>query len=197
MQQAEEFELYRNESEFIQGSIKNGAKMDSKHFGALIRPLSFGALMMSALLPASAGQSTTAPASAAPVTRAGGASRYHPSHFPKRAHEYYELIWGVDSLRVKAAESGELIRFTYHVNDPEKAKALNDKEIEALLNSPERHVQLVIPSLEKVGKLRQTGSPEADTSYWMAFSNPRRQIRRGDRVNVVIGRFHADGLIVE
>ena len=106
-------------------------------------------------------------------------------------------IWGVDSLRVKAAESGELIRFSYRVIDPEKAIALNDKETEALLNSPERGVQLVIPSLEKVGKLRQTTSPEADTSYWMAFSNPHRQIKRGDRVNIVIGRFHATGLIVE
>jgi hypothetical protein len=31
----------------------------------------------------------------------------------------------------------------------------------------------------------------------MAFSNPRRTVKRGDRVNVVIGQFHADGLLVE
>jgi hypothetical protein len=31
----------------------------------------------------------------------------------------------------------------------------------------------------------------------MAFSNPRRTVKPGDRVNVVIGRFHADGLVVE
>ena len=64
-------------------------------------------------------------------------------------------------------------------------------------NSPEHGVQLVIPSLEKVGKLRQTNAPEPGRSYWMAFSNPRRVVKRGDRVNIVIGQFHADGLIVE
>lgn len=172
--------------------------MKSKYPAALIRPILFASMMSIGISFHAAGQSaSTSATESTPVARERSASRYRPSHFPKRAHEYYELIWGVDSIRVKAAESGELIRFTYRVIDPDKAKALNNKETEALLNSPERHVQLVIPSLEKVGKLRQTGSPEADTSYWMAFSNPRRQIKRGDRVNVVIGRFHADNLVVE
>jgi hypothetical protein len=31
----------------------------------------------------------------------------------------------------------------------------------------------------------------------MAFSNPGRQIKPGDRVDVVIGGFHARGLVVE
>jgi hypothetical protein len=83
------------------------------------------------------------------------------------------------------------------VVDADKAKTLNDKNISALLNCPEHHIQLVIPSLEKVGKLRQINSPESGKSYWMAFSNPRRSVKRGDRVDVVIGQFHADGLIVE
>jgi len=134
--------------------------------------------------------SSGASRSAAPV-------RYHANRFPKRAGEYYRLVWGVDLLNVKAVESGELIRFSFHVLDPEKARLLNDKNVEAYLNSPERHVQLVIPSLEKVGKLRQAGDPESGRSYWMAFSNPHRSIRRGDRVNIVIGQFHADGLAIE
>ena len=74
---------------------------------------------------------------------------------------------------------------------------MNDKNTDAFLNAPEHRVQLVIPSLEKVGKLRQTADPESGRSYWMAFSNPRRLVKRGDRVNVVIGHFHADGLVVE
>ncbi|MDR3409480.1 MAG: hypothetical protein P4L87_00795, partial [Formivibrio sp.] len=81
--------------------------------------------------------------------------------------------------------------------DPNMAKILNDKKVEAYLNSPEHHIQLVIPSLEKVGQLRQSNTPEVGKSYWMAFSNPHRAVRRGDRVNVVIGQFHADGLVVE
>ena len=40
---------------------------------------------------------------------------------------YYEGVWGVGELRVKSAESGELIRFNYRVLDPAKAATLNDK----------------------------------------------------------------------
>lgn len=123
-------------------------------------------------------------------------SRFRPNRFPKRATKYYELVWGIDSPRVKAVESGELIRFTYDVLDGDKAKPLNNKDIEAYLNAPDRNVQLVIPSLEKVGKLRQVNTPEPGRSYWMTFSNPHRTVKRGDRVDVVIGHFHAEGLIV-
>lgn len=124
-------------------------------------------------------------------------TRYQPDPFAGKAGRYYRDVWGVDSLNVKAVESGELIRFTYRVLNPQKAKTFNDKKIEAFLNSPEHRIQLVIPSLEKVGQLRQSNTPEAGVSYWMAFSNPGRRVKRGDRVNIVIGQFHADGLVVE
>jgi hypothetical protein len=124
-------------------------------------------------------------------------SPYKPNHVPKREAEYFGMVWGVDSLSVKAVESGELIRFSYRIVNPEKAKILNDKKMEAFLVSPANSVRLVIPSLEKVGQLRQTNAPEAGRSYWMAFSNPRRTVKRGDHVNVDIGQFHVSGLVVE
>jgi hypothetical protein len=110
---------------------------------------------------------------------------------------YYGLVWGVDSLGVKAVESGEIIRFSYHVLDAGKAKALNDKKAEPSLIDPQAGVKLVVPSLEQVGQLRQSSTPEAGKSYWMAFSNSGRLVKRGDRVSVVIGEFRADGLVVE
>lgn len=125
-------------------------------------------------------------------------SHYVPSHYvPRRATMYYETAWGIDSLSVRAVESGELIRFSYRIVDPSKATVFNDKKIEAFLESPKAHVRLVIPSLEKVGQLRQYNQPEAGKSYWMAFSNPHLTVKRGDYVNVVIGRFHVEGIVVE
>lgn len=124
-------------------------------------------------------------------------SRYIPNHSPKKASEYYSLVWGVDSLSVRVVESGSLIRFSYRIVDPEKAALLNDKKINAFLDAPAYRIRLVVPSLEKVGQLRQINSPQEGQSYWMAFSNPRRTVKRGDRVNVVIGAFHADRLVVE
>jgi hypothetical protein len=59
-------------------------------------------------------------------------------------------------------------------------------------------VSLVVPQMEKVGQLRQASENlEAGKSYWMAFSNAGRRVKRGDRVNVVIGNFQAQGLVVE
>jgi hypothetical protein len=122
---------------------------------------------------------------------------YRPNQVPRREREYLWMIWGVDQLSVKAVESEELIRFSYRVVDPGKAKPLNDKKIDAFLISPVAGIKLVIPSLEKVGQLRQTETPEKGRSYWMAFSNPRRKVKPGDHVNVDIGQFHIAGLVVE
>jgi hypothetical protein len=143
-----------------------------------------------------------APVPAAPVAQppvAAAHSRYQPNRFSRRAELNYGLVWGVDSLSVKWTESGEIIRFAYRVLDGDKAQALNDKKSEPSLIDPQAGVKLVVPSLEQVGLLRQTptGKPEPGKSYWMAFSNKGRHVKRGDRVDVVIGKFHADGLVVE
>jgi hypothetical protein len=137
------------------------------------------------------------PAQTAAAAVAGPPTRYQPNRFAGRAGKYYSLAWGVDGLSVKAVESGKLIRFSYRVVDPSKAKVFNDKKIDAFLDSPAAHARLVIPTLEKVGQLRQYNNPVPGMSYWMAFSNPRTTVKKGDRVNVVIGQFHADGLVVE
>ena len=115
----------------------------------------------------------------------------------RRAEMYYETAWGVGELHVKSTESGELIRFTYRVVDPEKATALNDKKAEPELIDTQAGVKLVVPEMEKVGKLRQSSTPKVGMNYWMAFSNPTRAVRRGHRVDVIIGHFRANGLIVE
>jgi hypothetical protein len=137
-------------------------------------------------------------AAPAPHTAAAPApSRYAPNRAPRREAEYYTAIWGVDSFSVKSVESGELIRFTYRVVDGERAKAINDKKNEAYLISPSAHVKLVVPSLEKVGQLRQSSTPVVGNTYWMAFSNPGRPVKPGDRVDIEIGQFHVQGLLVQ
>ena len=110
---------------------------------------------------------------------------------------YYQGAWGVDSFRVKWAESGELIRFSWRVVDPANAAVLNDKEAEPTLIDPQAGVSLVVPAVSNVGKMRQASTPQAGKSYWMAFSNSGRKVKPGDRIIVQIGQFRADGLIVE
>jgi hypothetical protein len=151
-----------------------------------------------AVNPAAVGKNAaTAKTVAAGKSAAAARPRYKPDRFAGRAGTYYKMVWGVDSLGVKTVESGEIIRFSYRVLDADKAKTLNDEKTEPSLNDPRARVSLVVPSLEKVGKLRQSETPEEGKSYWMAFSNKGRLVKRGDRVNVVIGQFHADGLVVD
>ena len=144
---------------------------------------------------------TTAASQSSSTKPTGGVqskSVHHPLRMPsKSAETYYSAIWGVDSLRVKYTESGEIVRFSYRVVDAGKAMTLNDKKHEPSLIDPKAGVKLVVPTLEKVGQLRQSGTPEPGKVYWMAFSNKGRFVKPGDYVNVVIGNFHANGLVVE
>ena len=157
------------------------------------RMLLAGILGSSILVFPAGAQTPSQPANPKPT--AAGRMRYQPDRFAGRAGKYYSLIWGIDSLSVKYAESGEVIRFSYRVLDANKAKTLNDKKLEPSLIDPKAGVKLVVPSLEKVGQLRQSSTPEAGKSYWMAFSNKGRLVKRGDRVSVVIGKFRADTLV--
>jgi hypothetical protein len=147
-----------------------------------------------------AGTAPSTPSNAATAKDANGhpsPSRYQPDRFAGRAAKYYELTWGIDTISVRLVESGELVRFSYRVLDPNKARVLNDKQNEASLNDPQAGVSLVVPTMEKVGQLRQSTAPEAGRSYWMTFSNKGRHVARGHRVDVVIGQFKASNLVVD
>jgi hypothetical protein len=158
------------------------------------RAMLLSGVLASGILISPAGSQTAAPEAKTPVMVA---SAYKPNRFSRRAELQYGLIWGVDSLSVKSVESGEIIRFAYRVTNGEKAKTLNDKKFEPALIDPRAGVKLVVPKMEKVGALRQSSTPESGKSYWMAFSNKGRLVKRGDRVDVVIGGFRAQGLVVD
>ena len=133
----------------------------------------------------------SAPANPAPY-------RNQPARIANREAAYYEAVWGIDAPNVKAVEEGVILRFSYHVLDPVKAKPLFDKKLNPVLECPEKGIRLVIPSMEKVGQLRQAPPQvEGGKSYWMAFSNTGRPLKPGDRVDIVIGNFRARGLQVE
>lgn len=171
-------------------------------FLVFISVLSCGALCAQSISPVSSEVQTPKSAIKTAASSTKSASAGTPVHFvpnglPGRANMYYSVIWGIDSLRVKSVESGELIRFSWRVLDPRKSAPLNDKKMSPLLLDSQAGVKLVVPTMEKVGQLRQSSTPESDKSYWMAFSNPGRRVKRGDFVSLVIGQFHAIGLVVE
>jgi len=155
------------------------------------------ALAQSGPQPATIAQAPAQAGQAATTKSAGSPTRYSPNRFGGRAGVFYKTVWGIDSLRVKLVESGAIIRFAWRVLDADRAKVLNDKKVEPSLIDPQAGVSLVVPTMEKIGQLRQSAPPEAGRTYWMAFSNNGQLVKRGDRVNVVIGPFRAEGLVVD
>lgn len=110
---------------------------------------------------------------------------------------FYKHWWGVEVLGVRAVSSGLMLRFSYRVLDANKANVLNDKKFTPYLIQEKTGVRLEVPTLEKVGQLRQTATPRGGREYWMVFGNANKLVSPGNRVDVVIGNFRVDGLVVE
>jgi hypothetical protein len=125
------------------------------------------------------------------------ASHYQNTRGTAKSKHYYSEVWGVDKLRASYTSSGNLIKFSYRVIQPKLAKTLGDHENAPELIGIRSNAVLHIPTMEKIGQLRQMSAAEADKDYWMVFSNKGNLVRPGDEVSVIIGRFRADGLIVE
>jgi hypothetical protein len=109
----------------------------------------------------------------------------------------YKRNWGVDIIGVHLVSSGSMLEFRYRVLDAKKAKELNDKRWNPYLIDEATGVKLAVPQMEKIGRLRQTATPQVGRIYWMMFGNPGRRIKPGSHVSVVIGDFRVDGLVVE
>jgi hypothetical protein len=124
-------------------------------------------------------------------------SPYHGNGQNDKAREFYSAVWGIDRLRVSYTMSGNLIRFSFRVVQPKIAKALGEHDETPYLFAPRTSAMLQVPNMEQVGQLRQLHTDQVDKDYWMVFSNKGNLVRRGDRVNVIIGNFHANGLVVE
>ena len=161
-----------------------------------------GPLLLACLGVAAAGfcGAVQAQSEAAPQEARGAVHRtapYPQQRLTDKAKKYYVGAWGVDMMKASYASSGNLIRFSYRVSDAELAKPLGSKEAQPVLIGLRSHAVLQIPVMDKVGPLRQATLPKAGQEYWMMFSNKGNLVRPGDRVNVIIGQFHADGLVVE
>ena len=125
------------------------------------------------------------------------ASHYEPMKLTAHARTFYQSVRGIDNLSVRRTASGNLLRFSYRVTDPALARLLGDKSTTPYLYGEANHVLLEVPVMDNIGQLRQTGALEVGQQYWMVFSNKGNLVKAGDRVNVLIGSFHIDGLGVQ
>lgn len=137
--------------------------------------------------PATVAKTTSAPA---PV---GDKAKFAGS----RPSLYYKRTWGVDVVGVHPVASGEMLEFRYRVLDGAKAKVLFDKKLTPYLIDEATGTRLAVPTMENIGTLRQDIGADPERTYYVMFGNPGRLVKVGSRVDVVIGNFHLDGLIVD
>ena len=184
------------------GGLPSSTRERNALVGALAGLASL-ALLLPALARAGEGSKRAPSTATAPAARADKHSHAHKpaphraASMNKKAKDYYRGAWGVDGLKVSRVASGSLIRFTYRVTEPAQAAPLVDRNAKPILYAPRTRAVLSVPAMENVGPLRQTGALKAGQEYWLTFSNRGNLVKAGDRVNVVIGSFHADGLTVE
>jgi len=89
-----------------------------------------------------------------------------------------------------------MLEFRYKVLDADKAKPLFERQTKPVLTHVESGAKLIVPTPAKTGALRNSNPPIAGNTYWMFFANPGKLVQPGDHVNIEIGKFHADGLVV-
>ncbi len=107
-----------------------------------------------------------------------------------------EKNFGIEIVSLRTTAGGQMLDLRFQVTDPQKAKALLDKNQKAYLLDGKTGKTLPVP-VTKAGAMRQTTlNPEAGRLYFMLFSNPGGMVREGGRVSLLVGDFRKDGIVV-
>ena len=114
-----------------------------------------------------------------------------------RYSDRYKRNWGVDIAGVRHVSSGYMLRLSYTVVDVARAAPLFDKRSRPYLIDNKTGARLAVPAMENIGELRQTATPIPGRTYFVIFGNPGKLVQPGDRVNIVIGDFKAEDVIVD
>ncbi len=108
-----------------------------------------------------------------------------------------EKAFGIELVSLRPTAAGQMLDLRFKVTDPEKARPILDKGNKAFLMDAASGKVLPVP-VTKAGSMRQTTpKPDGGRVYFMLFSNPGRLVKEGSRVNLVIGRFRKDGIVVD
>jgi hypothetical protein len=120
----------------------------------------------------------------------------HPHKHHPREKTYMKRKWGVELLFVRETSANYMLEFRYKVLDSNKAKPLFERQTKPVLTHVRTGAKLIVPTPAKTGALRNSNPPKTGKVYWMFFANPGKLVKPGDRVNIDIGNFHANDLVV-
>ena len=122
----------------------------------------------------------------------GEARSQHP-----REKTFLKRQWGIEIVFVRQTAAGYMLEFRYKVLDAEKAEPLFERQTKPLLTHVETGSKMIVPTPAKTGALRNSNLPLDDHTYWMFFANPGQLVKPGEHVNIEIGDFLVEGLVVQ
>ena len=129
---------------------------------------------------------------------AGDKSGKHP---PPSLDQAISARWeahGVKVERITVAAGGNFLDMRYRVTDPEKAGEVLKRDARLELTDQTTGTVLIVPTMAKIGKLRQLpGNQKDNRIYWVFFSNPGGLVKPGGKVTLTIGEARISDISVE
>jgi hypothetical protein len=104
--------------------------------------------------------------------------------------------WGIEITRLHITANGYMVDFRYRVLDAKKAQELFSRQNKPYLIDQASGKVVAVPSIGKVGPLRNSNMPKEGKIYWMFFDNLAGLIKSGSKVTVVIGDFRVEDIVV-
>ena len=165
--------------------VRSGARPLTKLFVSGLALIFCFTPLTQALEESSPAAGTVAPTAAPEQAR-------HP-----RKNPFMKREWGIEILYVRQTAAGYMLEFRYKVVDAEKAKPLFERQTKPILTHAETGAQLIVPTPAKTGALRNSNPPLDGHTYWMFFANPGKLVEPGEHVNIQIGDFLVEKLVVQ
>lgn len=106
--------------------------------------------------------------------------------------------YGIHIEGVRHAAAGYMLDFRYRVVNAQRAAMLIHPRLRPYLVDQQTGRQYVVPTIGRVGPLRQTRAKvEAGRTYFVFFANPGRAVAQGAKVSVVMGDLVIKDLTVQ
>jgi hypothetical protein len=173
-------------------SAPPGRSYAARHKRPLARFLAGGLALIATLAAATWAGEVAGQVSDSAALIVSSESARHP-----REKTFMKRQWGVEILFVRQTAAGYMLEFRYKVLDAQKAKPLFERQTKPLLTHAETGAKLIVPTPAKTGALRNSNPPLAGNTYWMFFANPGKLVQPGEHVNIEIGDFLAERLVVQ
>lgn len=121
-----------------------------------------------------------------------------PKNIDTAASETLRENWGIEIASLRMSAGGQLLDFRYKVVDPDKAAPLAKAEWKPYLLDQTTGKRLKVPSMPKLGSLRQTAVKlTPGLIYYIIFSNRMQEVKSGSKVTIVVGDCRIENLTVQ